>query len=63
MHQRTGLKNGSRGMEVGTGSGALATFMASIVKPEGHIYSFDVNSEFMEIAKRNLEKAGWHQNT
>jgi tRNA (adenine57-N1/adenine58-N1)-methyltransferase len=55
---RTGLKNGSKVLEVGTGSGALATFMASIVKPEGHIYSFDVNSEFMEIAKRNLEKAG-----
>ena len=55
---RTGLKNGSKVLEVGTGSGALATFMASIVKPEGHIYSFDVNYEFMEIAKRNLEKAG-----
>ena len=55
---RTGLKNGSKVLEVGTGSGALATFLASIVKPEGHIYSFDVNSEFMEMAKRNLEKAG-----
>jgi tRNA (adenine57-N1/adenine58-N1)-methyltransferase len=55
---RTGLKNGSKVLEVGTGSGALATFMASIVKPEGHIYSFDVNSEFMEMANRNLEKAG-----
>jgi tRNA (adenine57-N1/adenine58-N1)-methyltransferase catalytic subunit len=58
---RTGLKNGSKVLEVGTGSGALATFMASIVKPEGHIYTFDVNSEFMEIAKRNLEKAGMAQ--
>jgi len=55
---RTGLTNGSKVLEVGTGSGALATFMASIVKPEGHIYSFDVNPQFMEIAKRNIEKAG-----
>lgn len=55
---RIGLKNGSKVLEVGTGSAALATFMASIVKPEGHIYSFDVNPEFMEIARRNLEKAG-----
>jgi tRNA (adenine57-N1/adenine58-N1)-methyltransferase len=55
---RTGLKNGSKVLEVGTGSAALATFMASIVKPDGHIYSFDVNPEFMEIAGRNLEKAG-----
>lgn len=55
---RTGLKSGSKVLEIGTGSGALATFMASIVKPDGHIHSFDVNSEFMEIARRNLEKAG-----
>jgi len=58
---RTGLKNGSKVLEVGTGSGALATFLASIVKPEGHIYSFDVNPEFMEIAERNLKKAGMHE--
>ena len=58
---RTGLKNGSKVLEVGTGSGALATFMASIVKPDGHIYSFDVNPEFMEIARRNLDKAGMSQ--
>ena len=31
--------------------------MASIVKPDGHVYSYDVNPEFMEIARRNLEKA------
>ena len=55
---RTGLKNGSKVLEIGTGSAALATFMASIVKPEGHIYTFDVNPDFMEIARRNLEKAG-----
>src|ERR671934_541826 len=55
---RTGLKNGSKVLEIGTGSAALATFMAAIVKPDGHVYSFDVNPEFMEIAKRNLEKAG-----
>lgn len=58
---RTGLKNGSKVLEIGTGSAALATFMASIVKPDGHIYSFDINPEFMEIAKRNLEKAGMLQ--
>jgi tRNA (adenine57-N1/adenine58-N1)-methyltransferase catalytic subunit len=44
-------------LEIGTGSGALATFMAGIVKPDGHIYSYDVNPDFMQIARRNLEKA------
>jgi tRNA (adenine57-N1/adenine58-N1)-methyltransferase len=55
---RTGLCNGSMVLEVGTGSGALTTFMASIVKPDGHVYTFDVRPEFMEVAKRNIEKAG-----
>ncbi|NOJ29318.1 MAG: tRNA methyltransferase [Nitrososphaeraceae archaeon] len=55
---RTGLKNGSNVLEIGTGSGALTTFMASIVKPEGHVYTFDVNPKFMEIAKKNLTRSG-----
>ena len=26
--------------------------------PEGHVYTFDVNEDFMSIAKKNLEKSG-----
>ena len=55
---RTGLKNGFKVLEIGTGSAALSTFMASIVMPEGHIYTFDVNDDFMSIARKNLEKSG-----
>lgn len=55
---RTGLSNGCVVLEVGTGSGALTTFMASIVKPNGHVHTFDVRPDFMEVAKRNIEKAG-----
>ncbi len=58
---RTGLANGSLVLEIGTGSGALTTFMASIVKPSGHIHSFDVNPDFAEIAKRNVDRAGLSQ--
>ena len=54
---RTGLQNGSRVLEVGTGSGALTTFMASIVKPNGHVYTFDINEDFLATARHNLEKA------
>jgi tRNA (adenine57-N1/adenine58-N1)-methyltransferase len=54
---RTGMKNGSKVLEIGTGSGALTTFLASIVKPSGHVYTYDINPDFLEIAKRNLEKA------
>ena len=55
---RTGLQTGQKIVEIGTGSGSLTTFMASIVSPRGHIYTFDVDSKFMDIAKKNLEKAG-----
>ncbi|MFQ5970037.1 MAG: tRNA (adenine-N1)-methyltransferase [Nitrososphaerales archaeon] len=58
MAARTGLSSGSIVLEIGTGSGALTTFMASIVKPHGHVYSYDVRSEFIEVAKRNIEKVG-----
>lgn len=54
---RTGLQNGSKVLEIGTGSAALSTFVASIVKPTGHVYTYDINSDFIEIARRNLEKA------
>ena len=54
---RTGLQNGQKVIEIGTGSGSLTTFIASIVKPSGHVYTFDVNSKFMKIAEKNIEKA------
>ena len=54
---RTGIQNGSKVLEIGTGSGALTTFLASIVKPNGHIFTFDVNPAFMKIAKKNMIKA------
>ncbi len=54
---RTGLKNGQIVVEIGTGSGALSIFVASIVKPRGHVYTFDINSEFMKIAEKNIKKA------
>jgi tRNA (adenine57-N1/adenine58-N1)-methyltransferase catalytic subunit len=54
---RSGIQNGSKVLEIGTGSAALTTFLASIVKPNGHIFSFDINPNFMKIAKKNLLKA------
>ena len=55
---RTGLQSGFKILEVGTGSAALTTYFAGLVKPEGHIFTYDVNEEFMRIAKKNLEKVG-----
>lgn len=55
---RVGMQSGQTILEIGTGSGALTTFMASIVKPRGHVYTFDVEPKFMEIAKKNIARAG-----
>ncbi|HEX9844942.1 MAG TPA: tRNA (adenine-N1)-methyltransferase [Candidatus Nitrosotenuis sp.] len=55
---RAGVQSGQTVVEIGTGSGALTTFLASIVKPRGHVYTFDVEPKFMEIAKKNITRAG-----
>lgn len=54
---RSGLRNGSQVLECGTGSGALTSYFASLVSPDGCVHSFEERAEFFEIAKRNLEKA------
>ena len=55
---RTGLQSGHTIVEIGTGSGSLTTFLASIVKPRGHVYTYDVDESFKAIARKNIEKAG-----
>jgi len=35
----------------------MTIFLASILKPRGHVYTFDVSDEFMKIAEKNIEKA------
>jgi tRNA (adenine57-N1/adenine58-N1)-methyltransferase catalytic subunit len=59
---RTGLKSGSNVLEIGTGSASLTTFFASLVEPSGHVFTYDVNEEFMEIACKNLKKSGMEKN-
>lgn len=55
---RIGLQSGHNIVEIGTGSGSFTTFLASIVKPKGHVYTYDVDENFMAIARKNIEKAG-----
>lgn len=55
---RAGVQSGQKVVEIGTGSGALTTFLASIVKPRGHVYTFDVEPKFMQIAEKNITRAG-----
>ncbi len=55
---RAGIGSGQKVLEVGTGSGSLTSFVANVVRPRGHVYSFDVDSKFMAIAQKNIDRAG-----
>jgi tRNA (adenine57-N1/adenine58-N1)-methyltransferase len=55
---RSGITCGSRVLECGTGSGGLTTYFSSIVSPSGVVHTFEERSDFYEIAKRNVDKAG-----
>ena len=59
---RTGLKSGSNVLEIGTGGASLTTFFASLVGTSGHVFTYDVNEEFMEIARKNLKKSDMEKN-
>ncbi|MFA5008699.1 MAG: tRNA (adenine-N1)-methyltransferase [Candidatus Omnitrophota bacterium] len=49
---------GARVIESGAGSGALTTALANFIRPNGRVYSYDRNEEFLENAKKNIAKYG-----
>lgn len=55
---RSGLHSGSKVLECGTGSGALTTYFASLVAPQGFVRTFESREDFFEVAGKNIEKAG-----
>lgn len=57
MILKSGIGNGSRVIEIGCGSGALTIALAHTVSPDGMVYSYDYRGDFIELAKKNLEKA------
>ena len=59
---RTGLSPGKIVVESGTGSGSLTMFAANLVKPSGHVYSFEIRPEFLKIAENNIIRAGLSKN-
>lgn len=54
----TDISPGKRVVEAGTGSGALTAMLASHVKPDGMIYTYEIRPEFHEKAKKNLNRIG-----
>ncbi|HME18533.1 MAG TPA: tRNA (adenine-N1)-methyltransferase, partial [Nitrososphaerales archaeon] len=58
MMVKLGVHAGSRVVETGTGSGATTALLAYLVQPGGAVYTYDINPEFQEVARRNIEKLG-----
>ena len=58
---KLGVHAGSKIVETGTGSGATTALMAYLVQPTGMVYTYDLNPEFQEVAKRNIERLGLSQ--
>jgi tRNA (adenine57-N1/adenine58-N1)-methyltransferase len=55
---QTGVGAGSRVVEAGTGSGALTCAVADAVRPDGIVYSYEINPKFQKMACKNIERAG-----
>ncbi len=53
---KLGIVPGKKIIEAGTGSGSLTALIAQIVKPNGHVYTYDINKKFLETAKKNLRR-------
>jgi len=53
----SGIGPSSRVVEAGTGTGALTSALAHYVKPNGRVYSYEVRQEFIETARKNLQRA------
>ncbi len=54
----TSLSPGKIVVEAGTGSATLTCFAANLVRPDGHVYSYEKREEFLAPARKNIERSG-----
>ena len=52
----TGISPGYKVVEAGCGSGSLTSIMANHVKPNGHVYTYDVRDRAVKQAEKNIKK-------
>lgn len=53
----TGIGQGCKVVDAGTGSGYAAIFLANYVKP-GKVITYEIDRRFTKIAKENIKKSG-----
>lgn len=58
MAVKLGVHSGSKVIETGTGSGATTALMAYLAQPAGMVFTYDLNPEFQEVARKNIERLG-----
>lgn len=51
----SGIGYGNKIVESGTGAGSSLLFFANIVGPEGHVYSYEIRDDFVEIIRKNID--------
>jgi tRNA (adenine57-N1/adenine58-N1)-methyltransferase catalytic subunit len=52
----TGIEQGDKVVDAGTGSGFLSIFLANHIKP-GTVYTYEKDRQFFKVAKKNLKLA------
>lgn len=53
------IRSGKTIIEAGSGSGSLTIAMASAVAPSGHVFSLDLKSRNLDIARKNVQRSGF----
>jgi tRNA (adenine57-N1/adenine58-N1)-methyltransferase len=52
-----GISPGSKIIEAGCGSGALTCILGNYIRPDGHVYSFDIRDSSLKRTNKNVKKA------
>ena len=54
---KLGISPGMKVLEMGTGSGALTSYLANVVRPDGKVITYDINEKFINAARENIKRA------
>lgn len=53
-----GIGPGHEVVEAGTGSGAMTTALAHAVGPQGHVTTYEIREEMLNLARKNITRLG-----
>lgn len=56
-----GIGPGQHVLEAGTGSGAMTTAIAHSVGPQGHVTTYEIREEMINLARKNITRLGMEE--